>query len=161
MNNKKVFVLQGIGNIGKTTTIVKIIELFLNECEECSIIDRDFNNKRHNGEPVDRWIALNFKGKKIGITTFGDTKGLIKKHLDAIDRVAGECDIYVCAARSSGETCDYICGERFKGSEIICHQRWTVRIENEELFSFEELCNETQRMQAEYIKLQIEKACEH
>lgn len=49
-------------------------------------------------------IVLSYKNKIIGITTLGDTDDALEEHFENFDG----CDIFVCAARNFGETCDLI-----------------------------------------------------
>lgn len=50
------------------------------------------------------WIVLSYKNKIIGITTLSDTDDALEEHFENFDG----CDIFVCAARNFGQTCDLI-----------------------------------------------------
>ncbi len=99
------------GNSGKSTTIIKLINILVSggaseyECDKIA------------GEKVS---VIRLGGKKIGITSRGDDKSVLKDDFSLL----GECDLYVCASRTKGQTKEYLT-EKF-GDEIIWQRKWRV-----------------------------------
>jgi len=108
---KRVIVLQGIHDLGKTTTLLLLIQLLL-RTEGSSLLAEDFNDKdRENEGPkmegpkdpnVDRRVLISYQGKKVYVATPGDHGADIWKSI-ALSEIRG-CDILVTAARSKGVT---------------------------------------------------------
>lgn len=89
----KIFALQGSSNSGKTTTLLKLIDLLL---EDGAIIRKDLKKRKCK----DSTLILKYRNCQIGITSLGDTK----ENLLSLFSNAGHCRLCVCACRSKGET---------------------------------------------------------
>ncbi|WP_455250761.1 hypothetical protein [Porphyromonas sp.] len=108
---KRVIVLQGIHDSGKTTTLLLLIQLLLGT-EGSSLLEEDFNDKDPNDEAPkmegpkdpngDRRVLISYQGKKVYVATPGDLAADIWKSI-ALSEIRG-CDILVTAARSKGVT---------------------------------------------------------
>lgn len=102
---KQLFVLQGTQNSGKTTTIKILNELLLVLKSSYELSKSNFDEKNHD------FNAIYIKnGKKIGITSSGDTYDLVNDRLLEFDKE--DCEICICACH----TYDRIEGEGPIGS---------------------------------------------
>lgn len=95
---KTIIALQGKANQGKTTTIRRLADL----------IREEFSNAQYNPEKLptkgDIWVIITIGKIKIGIESQGDPGSRIITH-NTLDGLAiNECDIIICASRTSGET---------------------------------------------------------
>ena len=81
---------------GKTDTLKRLINLF-KEIGGVSLV-------KEKAAIKDQWAVVDYFGKKIGITTRGDSEQCINDDFEDM----GECDIYVCAVRCSGKTVDLV-----------------------------------------------------
>ena len=99
----KFLVLWGKEKCGKTTTLNHLAGLLSNNFTQ--IIDS--KNKTIalpvNVECDNRYI-VDYKGKKIGITTHGDNETLLNEDITALNG----CDLCICAGRTKGETVRFI-----------------------------------------------------
>ena len=108
---KRVIVLQGIHDSGKTTTLLLLIQLLLGT-EGSSLLEEDFGDKNPEDEAPkmegpkdpngDRRVLISYQGKKVYVATPGDHAADIWKSI-ALSEIRG-CDILVTAARSKGVT---------------------------------------------------------
>lgn len=88
----KLFVLNGGSNVGKSTTLNLLIDLF-------QIISSRYEicfDPEHYEDVNDRWTWFIFEGKKIGICTSGDNYEACNKNLSFFQD--NGCDIAVCAS---------------------------------------------------------------
>lgn len=140
----KCYVLYGRANVGKTTSLGLVIEkLVANGAKEIKGVDISLFNSSD-----DRRILLEYKGKLIGITTRGDTRKALEKDFDAFKR---ELDLFVCACRTKGETCDFI-KEYF--SDIVWMKK--IHTNNNYSFSIQKYIDKMNEIQAMMIIEEIE-----
>jgi Cdc6-like AAA superfamily ATPase len=97
---KKVIVLKGIRNVGKSQTIKKVYKLLLKSYPSAKIQEKFIG--------VDIRVVLTINGTKIGIESQGDPgiNGRLKKSLDYF--VELNCQIIICATRTYGQTVDAV-----------------------------------------------------
>ena len=91
-----VVALQETEKKGKTDTLKRLINLFKGI--------RGVSLVKGKAAIKDQWAVFDYFGKKIGITTRGDSEQCINDDFKGM----GECDIYVCAVRCSGKTVDFV-----------------------------------------------------
>ena len=72
MKKKTVIVLQGKGEMGKSTTLRKLIEIL--EKENAEKIGKPEKERRKN----DTWSVFDYNGRIIGVTTSGDNEDELK-----------------------------------------------------------------------------------
>ncbi len=96
----KILALWGKGSKGKTTTLNLLTELLSNNFTE-------INNQKYPtvSKTNDNCYIVTYKGKKIGITTRGDTKEVLEKDFEWLGKC---CDLYICASRSKSSTVWFI-----------------------------------------------------
>ena len=92
----KQIILYGTGNSGKTTTLHKFYEKFIKDNSEFTVLEIKFSGK-------DYMAIVEYHGYKVGIYTWGDTKGLID---EGVEYTQG-CDVIICVARSKGAGYQY------------------------------------------------------
>ena len=124
----KIIALQGKSNTGKTTTLKMLIRLFLENNKynlNPKYVKRYVLNKC-NSDTGDVKCVFEYNGKRIGITTRGDTEKALardfKNHFY-------KCDIIVCAVHTHGKTVEFI--KNIDDCAII-HSKWFVLPEVEE-----------------------------
>jgi len=88
---RKIIALYAAANRGKTTTLNKLIDLL-------SIVSEYYESRRSN----EGWTYFEIKGLKVVVCTPGDAKGEIK--CNAKYATDYDCDIFVTATRTKGET---------------------------------------------------------
>lgn len=104
-----IIVLQGEASTGKSTAIGVLYDEYIKNRHYSIIQDR-----RKTGSK-DFFVIVEKKGKKIGITTYGDSADLIKRKLNYFrDK---KCLVFVCAGRDLGPTKDAIL--RYSPSPLI------------------------------------------
>lgn len=111
----KIIALQGRGDTGKTTALKMLIEKMntiaaldkFGPCADNAFRALPFSELLKCN--TDMWATFNYKEIKIGITTRGDTKDLIKSDF-ARPSMRG-CEILICAVRSNGATEEYVKSE--------------------------------------------------
>ena len=101
-----VLALWGKGSKGKTTTINLLTGLLSNGFTQNINFQYPVTLPINMGK--DNCYIVIYNGKKIGITTRGDTKKALEDDFRWLKQNAGDCDLYVCATRSKGTTCKYI-----------------------------------------------------
>lgn len=109
-----VVALQEIEKKGKTDTLKRLINLFKG-IRGVSLVEEKVGIK-------DQWAVFDYFGKKIGITTRGDSEQCIDDDFKGM----GECDIYVCAVHSSGKTVDLV----KRADEWYIYGRLTLKSSN-------------------------------
>ena len=109
-----VVALQETEKKGKTDTLKRLINLF-KDIGGVSLVEEKVAIK-------DQWAVFDYFGKKIGITTRGESEQCI----DDDFKDMGECDIYVCAVHSSGKTVDLV----KKADEWYIYGRLTLESSN-------------------------------
>ena len=116
-NDLNVLALCGEQNTGKSTSLQKLITLLKDEkelyCRFKKRRDELYKNgiafsHRNGSEDVvgDFVIAFEYKGKKIGIITAGDSDHALISGLHQIIHL--KCDLYVCASHPSGSSFQYL-----------------------------------------------------
>ena len=86
----KIISLWGKGDIGKTTTLTLLYNTLVQDATFLNII-------KTPEEICDFYAIFIYKGKKLGLTTYGDNKKCLKNSFDAFTR--NNCDIAICASR--------------------------------------------------------------
>lgn len=90
---KKVIVLRGVKNSGKTTTLNMVIDLLL-----------------HRGLPekevpvCDERIAIGYNGKMVVVATYGDGLGFINGNINFLEYYCRNVDVFITATWSRGDT---------------------------------------------------------
>lgn len=123
MKRQIVIVLQGKGEMGKSTTLYYLIQALKNK-KPYDDFDR-----------YDKCDVIYYKDKKIGVTTSGDNKDKLKRDIEK--NLPENCDIIVCAARTKGSSVDYI-NDHFKKDLIIWLGRFSALSDDQD-FDMEEL----------------------
>lgn len=90
---KKVIVLRGVNNSGKTTTLNMVIDLLL---------QRGLPEKEM--PVVDERIAIGYNGKLIVVATYGDGLEHINDNLEFLKYYCDHVDVFITATWSYGET---------------------------------------------------------
>lgn len=88
---KKIIILKGISNVGKSTILNQLINWLLNNHTQT-------NNIKIEGNKVDRYGLIEIKGYKIGIITEGDRYHHTVMRLNEIHNQ--NCDVIVCCCRT-------------------------------------------------------------
>lgn len=94
---KKIIVLRGVNNSGKTTTLNMVIDFLLQRGlpdEETPICDER--------------IAIGYKGKMFVVATYGDGLRHVNDNIDFLKYYCRNVDIYITATWSRGDTVDRI-----------------------------------------------------
>lgn len=86
----RIISLWGKADIGKTTTLTLLYNTLLQDTTFLNII------KTPEGI-CDFYAIFIYKGKKLGLTTYGDNKKCLKNSFDAF--IENKCDIVICASR--------------------------------------------------------------
>lgn len=98
MLSKFILALRGPGNTGKSTTIHLLYKLMNMS---------GFNDIEGNfGKFKDFWCVFEKGGKKIGITSLGDSYSVLSHKLDILNQAG--CEVIVCACRTSGQTIELL-----------------------------------------------------
>ncbi len=148
----KVLALWGKGSKGKTTTLNLLTGLLSN----------DFTQNIKPNHPIkipvdkekDNCYVVTYNGKKIGITTRGDTKEALEKDFEWLKKQYNKegCDLYVCATRSKGATCEYVEKEAATGDIFwiakasITHEKNRTYVDSQ--FIIQQQCTANERQAA-------------
>lgn len=125
-------VLYGKSNTGKTKTLKRLIEL---------IKDNGYTPiKPEEERDADKIVVFDIKGRKVGITSRGDAVDLLADDFAWM----GDCDLYVCASHSRGNTVEFL---EKKFSRIIWQRRWDV-LQDKYGIAFTSLYNDSNEAQA-------------
>ena len=128
MDKPKVIVLWGKGQRGKTTTLNLLIEKLISSGAAV------LRGAPASNPEINCWVILEYQGRKIGIITAGDDE----KTLDYYFRkLCIRCDVYICASRTKGSSCQYI-KNRFQDHLIVWQEKWSVGIEGSRKTSVED-----------------------
>ena len=149
MATKKVIVLRGEGNGGKTTTLNKLIKKMLS-FEKSTFLLGNPNNATFTDEDKDRWVIIKYYDKTVAILTAGDgTQDLSKNFEEISHQFSDPIDIYVCASRSRGKTIEYIT-KKFKDNVILWERKWDIwredQIKNPVIEKLRNVSNELQAL---------------
>ncbi|MAW94494.1 MULTISPECIES: GTPase [unclassified Leeuwenhoekiella] len=88
---KKILILQGVSDSGKTTILNNLINWLLNYPNQT-------NNIQTDGTGPDRFGVVEINGFRIGIITQGDEYHYVQKRLLEIHNQ--DCDVIVCCCRT-------------------------------------------------------------
>ncbi len=128
MGAKVIIALHGIANCGKSS-VIKEIDKIIQQTYSVEIkkyAEQGFKAPQENRDIV-KIYELTHNGKKlqIGIESQGDPNSRIFKSLPIFKKI--NCDIIICATRSSGKTCDAVMDT---GYEIFWVQQSSVSTKN-------------------------------
>lgn len=133
-------------NSGKTNTLNYLILKLFNDNYSIVYSNKTISNLKTNKDiedfcSIDRIVDFEINSKVIRIITFGDSQNLMKSAFDKSKSV----DLYVCASRSKGSTCNYI-KEQAGDNTILWHKKWkTTSSDNlEKLNEFQKRINQLQ-----------------
>ncbi len=94
---------------------------------------------------VDRVVRIKYHEKTIGITSRGDDRKVLEEDFSYL----GKCDFYICAARTKGETRDYL--KSTYDDEVVWQRKW--RVEGCDTMSLKDkLTDEINMSQAQMLK---------
>ena len=114
--------LRGAGGSGKTTTL----KLLIAELKKLGATEKMKHANSDNRQTKDCIAILEYNGKTIGIVTAGDTIASLNYGYDEIFKhLQMECDIYVFACRTKGETNNWF-DKKFPASRLITFEKWGV-----------------------------------
>lgn len=99
---KKIFILKGVSNTGKTTKINLIAEWIINTYAIPNTIGLDSTNYE-----INTWGVLTIGNLKIGINSAGDNETEILK-VDQLVNQFPDVDIIICACRTKGITYQHL-----------------------------------------------------
>lgn len=108
MANRTILALWDKGNRGKSATL----RLLLDELKNAG---GTVKSREDLGYPDVRCV-LRYLGKTVGLTTRGDTRGVLEEDFAFL----GECDLYICATRSKDGSCDFVKEQAQNGTLIWC-----------------------------------------
>ncbi len=128
MGAKVIIALHGIANCGKSS-VIKEIDKIIQQTYSVEIkkyAEQGFKAPQDNRDII-KIYELTHNGKKlqIGIESQGDPNSRIFKSLPIFKKI--NCDIIICATRSSGKTCDAVMDT---GYEIFWVQQSSVSTKN-------------------------------
>lgn len=131
---EKCVVIYGKASVGKTETLKNLITL----------IKRDgYRIHKEEDRGDDRVLVAEVRGKKVGITSRGDSMDILNDDFEWM----GECDLYVCASRTKGQTVEFL---KKNFSIILWQNRWSV-LKNDYGFSFTSLYKDSQETQGKML----------
>lgn len=117
MKSGNVIVLWGRGSKGKTQTLNLVIQKLLSNFH-ATLLKGTLSSNIEN----DCCIVLKYKNRKIGIITNGDDGKILESKFALLP---DDCDIYICASRTRGSSCEYI-NTRFSQNAILWQEKWSV-----------------------------------
>lgn len=115
----KIIVLQGKDKTGKSKTITRLVGLLLFEGAWLK------KTERVGEEKWDRIYLLEYRNKKIGITTRGDGKKYLSDDFANLKR----CDVCVCAAHPTHAMTDFI-ESQAKSDDIYWFTKMILETDN-------------------------------
>ena len=92
----KIIALFGPANTGKSTTIHML----------CSRMMKDGYHEMMREGKKDITAMYSKNGKRIGITSYGDTKPILEEVFQILE--SNKCDVIICACRTKGGTIDFL-----------------------------------------------------
>lgn len=138
---KKIFILKGVANTGKTTKINQIAEWIINTYSVANTIGLDVTDLE-----INTWGILTVGKLKIGFNSAGDNDNEIKKIDELLNKFDNDIDIIVCACRTKGVSYQhlyknyirpkgwldtYINVEEYKPTDLINQSARDSRVFNE------------------------------
>jgi hypothetical protein len=100
---KKIFILKGVANTGKTTKINQIAEWIINTYSVANTIGLDVTDLE-----INTWGILTIGKLKIGFNSAGDNDNEIKKIDKLVSQFDNDIDIIICACRTKGPTYQHL-----------------------------------------------------
>lgn len=96
---KKIIALRGKGNSGKSQTIRSLAEMLLEKGFR-PIVGKNFPEIiiGRTGKPRDFWQIFEANGVIVGVSSSGDTYGVVRWQLDNL--INYECQVCICACRT-------------------------------------------------------------
>lgn len=137
MCQPKIIVLFGTASKGKTQTLNLVINRLCCNFDASVVLGNFSGNIK-----VDSCMVLDYLGKRIGIVTNGDNDEVLNK---GFEKLPDDCDLYICASRTKGSSCDYI---RRKKSNIVWIEKWCITTEKCKINNIEFLQRKTNDIQA-------------
>lgn len=111
-----VFVLKGLSDSGKTTTLKLVDELLKEKYNK----PKAYASKYSNGKSKDYWVIydLNVNGKtiRVGLETGGDDYRYVRKDRETF--LSHNCEIIFCACHPSGKTLEEIIEYKNHGGTV-------------------------------------------
>ena len=152
-SDMKIIALQGKSHTGKSYCLQKLIYKISKRSKFVCVHPRDitkFNELIQNGisttknsSMVDFLVYGKIDDKTIGIITYGDNEKSLAKGFDRLMKY--NCDLYVCACRTHGETVDFL--EKLTANgKLVLHGRWHV---NEEKYRDITVNNQVEELESE------------
>ena len=109
MSAKVIIALHGIANCGKSS-VIKEIDKIIQQTYSIAVNEhagQKFQDSNDTGDIFKIYELIHNKKKlQIGIESQGDPNSRIFKSLPIFKKI--NCDIIICATRSSGKTCDAV-----------------------------------------------------
>lgn len=136
---KTIIALQGRSGTGKTTTLRMLIEK----------VKKTYNTTIkeicHDAQK-DLYAIAEINGKKVGITTRGDTEWCLKIDFEKM----GNCQLYVCACRTKGDTVKFI-EKQAENGLLVYHGKWYYKSNNKNFKDEEHIINKINQSQVDVI----------
>lgn len=137
MCQPNIIVLFGTASKGKTQTLNLVINRLCYNLG-ANIVLGNFSDDIK----VDSCVVLDYLGKRIGIVTNGDNNKVLS---DEFEKLPNDCDLYICASRTKGSSCEYI---RRTKSNIVWIGKWCITTEKCEINNIEFLQRKANDVQA-------------
>lgn len=96
----KIIAVYGVGNSGKTTSIKRFVDKFINE--QNSFSAPEFIGEKNKNDIICKTVYNSVI--KVGITSQGDTKEFVEIAFEKMT----DCDIVICACRTKGGSEKYL-----------------------------------------------------
>jgi hypothetical protein len=131
---KKIFILKGGNDCGKTTKINLLAEWIISSYSIPNTIGLDVTNYRK-----DTLGVLTIGKLKIGINSAGDNEGEVKRLDGLINNSNNDIDIIICACRTRGK------GRQYLNNNYNYSNGWLQKFINIEKFPKVDVTNQTAR----------------
>lgn len=140
---RTIIALQGKSGTGKTTTLGMLIK------KVKKIYNTTIKETYRDGQR-DLYAIVEINGKKVGITTRGDTEECLEIDFEKM----GNCQLYVCACRTKGGTVEFV-EKQAKNGLLIYHGKWYYKSNNKSFKGKEHIINEINQSQVDMIYKEI------
>lgn len=116
-----IITLQGKSNCGKTTTLKRVIEKIIIRrlYSLLPVFSENEILQQCQADKGDVQCVFEYNGKKIGITTRGDTRDVLETDFE---KYFSGCAVVVCAVHTYGETVEYV----ESVGAVAYHSKWVV-----------------------------------